>query len=122
MIMVKENYVEKVTILGSDTIHVGYKIQDHICREIVGNLKSSTYVIVTDTNLVKCGHLDTYKTAFSKIIAEVRPDSRLLTYVISPGEANKNRVTKAAVEDYLLSQGCTRDTVIVAMGVVSSVI
>lgn len=116
MIMVKENYVEKVTILGSDTIHVGYKIQDHICREIVGNLKSSTYVIVTDTNLVKCGHLDTYKTAFSKIIAEVRPDSRLLTYVISPGEANKNRVTKAAVEDYLLSQGCTRDTVIVAMG------
>ncbi|GAV26748.1 hypothetical protein PMKS-000204 [Pichia membranifaciens] len=114
--MVKENHVEKVTILGSDTIHVGYKIQDKICQEIVGTLKSSTYVIVTDTNLEKCGHLDTYKAAFLKTIAEVRPESRLLTYVISPGEANKNRVTKAAVEDYLLSQGCTRDTVIVAMG------
>lgn len=114
--MVKESYVEKVNILGSDTIHVGYKIQDHICREIVGNLKSSTYVIVTDTNLVKNGHLETYKNAFLKTIEELRPESRLLTYVISPGEANKNRITKAAVEDYLLAQGCTRDTIIVAMG------
>lgn len=114
--MVKESYVEKVNILGCDTIHVGYKIQEHICREIVGTLKSSTYVIVTDTNLVKHGHLETYKNAFLKTIAEIRPDARLLTYVISPGEANKNRVTKAAVEDYLLAQGCTRDTIIVAMG------
>lgn len=114
--MVQENHVEKVKILGKDTIHVGYKIQDHITREIVSTQKSSTYVIVTDTNLVKAGHLDRYKKAFLKTIEELRPESRLLTYVISPGEANKNRVTKAAVEDYLLAEGCTRDTVIVAMG------
>lgn len=114
--MVQEGYVEKVNILGSNTIHVGYKIQDHICREIVGNLKSSTYVLITDTNLVKHGHLEIYKNALLKTISEIRPDSRLLTYVISPGEANKNRITKAAVEDYLLSEGCTRDTVIIAMG------
>lgn len=114
--MVKEGQVEKVTILGKDTIHVGYKIQNHICDEIVSTLKSSTYVIVTDTNLVKAGHLERYKTAFLDTIARLRPEARLLTYVISPGEANKNRITKAAVEDYLLSEGCTRDTIIVAMG------
>lgn len=111
-----ENVVEKVSILGKDNIHVGYKIQDHICTEIVTNLKSSTYVIVTDTNLVKAGHLERYKKAFTETIAKIRPESRLLTYVISPGEANKNRVTKAAVEDYLLAEGCTRDTIIIAMG------
>lgn len=114
--MVAPHTVEKVSILGNDTIHVGYQIQDHICREIVETQASSTYVIVTDTNLVKAGHLDTYKGALQAVIDEIRPESRLLTYVISPGEANKNRVTKAAVEDYLLSEGCTRDTVIVAMG------
>ncbi|GMM43615.1 pentafunctional protein [Pichia kluyveri] len=114
--MVQEGQVEKVTILGKDTIHVGYKIQNHICDEIVSTLKSSTYVIVTDTNLVKAGHLDRYKTAFLETIARLRPEARLLTYVISPGEANKNRITKAAVEDYLLSEGCTRDTIIIAMG------
>jgi pentafunctional AROM polypeptide len=114
--MVQESQVERVSILGKDTIHVGYKIQDHICTEIVTTLKSSTYVIVTDTNLVKTGHLERYKTAFLQTIARLRPEARLLTYVISPGEANKNRVTKAAVEDYLLAEGCTRDTIIVAMG------
>jgi pentafunctional AROM polypeptide len=114
--MVKPGQVEKVSILGKDTIHVGYQIQNHICDEIVNNLKSSTYVIVTDTNLVKAGHLERYKSAFLETIARITPESRLLTYVISPGEANKNRVTKAAVEDYLLSEGCTRDTIIVAMG------
>lgn len=114
--MVQEGYLEKVKILGKDTIHVGYKIQDHICNEIVETLPSSTYVIVTDTNLVKTGHLERYKSAFLENIAKIRPESRLLTYVISPGEANKNRVTKAAVEDYLLAEGCTRDTIIVAMG------
>lgn len=114
--MVTPHKVEKVSILGADTIHVGYQIQDHICREIVETQASSTYVIVTDTNLVKAGHLNTYETALRSTIDELRPESRLLTYVISPGEANKNRITKAAVEDFLLAEGCTRDTVIVAMG------
>lgn len=114
--MVTAHKVEKVSILGNDTIHVGYRIQDHICREIVQTQASSTYVIVTDTNLVKAGHLDTYKGTLQTVIEELRPESRLLTYVISPGEANKNRITKAAVEDYLLAEGCTRDTVIIAMG------
>lgn len=42
--------------------------------------------------------------------------SRLLKYVVKPGESSKTRETKAAIEDYLLSEGCTRDTVIIAVG------
>lgn len=114
--MVEPHKVERVSILGKDTIHVGYRIQEHICDEIVSTQASSTYVIVTDTNLVKTGHLERYESAMNATLAKLRPESRLLTYVISPGEANKNRATKAAVEDYLLTEGCTRDTVILAMG------
>ncbi len=44
------------------------------------------------------------------------PPPRLLTYQIPPGETSKSRSTKAAVEDWLLSHGCVRDTVIIALG------
>lgn len=114
--MVESNKIEKVEILGAQTLHVGYDITEHIAQEIVKNKASSTYVIITDTNLVKFGHLENYSNAVLNAIKEFRPQSRLLTYVVSPGESNKNRTTKAAIEDYLLSEGCTRDTFIIAMG------
>lgn len=53
---------------------------------------------------------------FASELLSLRPESRLLTYQVSPGENNKNRKTKAEVEDFLLSKGCTRDTVIIAVG------
>lgn len=114
--MVVENQMESVEILHKDTIHVGYKIRPLICEKIIKDCASSTYVIITDTNIVKAGHLDAYKKTFTETLAKERPDSRLLTYVISPGESNKNRATKAAIEDFLLLHGCTRDTFIIAMG------
>ena len=40
----------------------------------------------------------------------------VLQYVIPPGEENKNRKTKADVEDFMLSSACTRDTCLVALG------
>ncbi|ODV86635.1 hypothetical protein CANARDRAFT_174709 [[Candida] arabinofermentans NRRL YB-2248] len=114
--MVQDTRIEKVAILGAKTIHVGYNIRDHICDEIVTNKASSTYVIITDSNIVSRGHLEAYKKSMLASIASKRPESRLLTYVVSPGESNKSRATKAAIEDYLLLQGCTRDTFIIAMG------
>lgn len=108
--------IEKVPILGKETIHVGYGIQDHIVTEVVDNLASSTYVIVTDTNVEKTPQFSKLTNDFTKVLNEKRPDSRVLTYSVPPGENNKNRATKAAVEDFLLQQGCTRDTVIIAVG------
>lgn len=108
--------VEKVSILGSETIHVGYGIQNHIVEETITALASSTYVIVTDTNLAKTLPFLELRDKFSGTLVEKRPESRVLTYYVSPGENNKNRETKAAVEDFLLQKGCTRDTVIIAVG------
>ncbi|EMG48452.1 ARO1 Pentafunctional AROM polypeptide [Candida maltosa Xu316] len=108
--------IEKVPILGKETIHVGYGIQDHIVNEVVTNLASSTYVLITDTNVERTPQYAKLTSDFTKVIKEKRPESRLLTYSVPPGENNKSRATKAAVEDFLLQQGCTRDTVILAVG------
>lgn len=109
-------HVEKVTILGSDSIHVGYGIQDHIVKETLQNLATSTYVIITDENMEKTAPFRKLKASFEAQIKEERPNSRLLSYAVSPGENNKSRDTKAKVEDFLLLNGCTRDTVILAVG------
>ncbi|CCC68601.1 hypothetical protein NCAS_0B05170 [Naumovozyma castellii] len=103
----------KVPILGKDIIHVGYNIHTHIVESILASCKSSTYVIINDTNLSKIPY---YKALLVEFQSNLPKESRLLKYQVKPGEANKNRETKAAIEDYLLKQGCTRDTVIIAIG------
>lgn len=108
--------VEKVSILGAKTIHVGYGIQDHIVEETITNQASSTYVIITDTNMASTQPFIRLVEKFKAKLVEKRPESRLLRYNVSPGENNKSRETKAAVEDFLLQQGCTRDTIIMAVG------
>ncbi|KAK6465832.1 pentafunctional arom polypeptide, shikimate 5-dehydrogenase [Scheffersomyces coipomensis] len=108
--------IEKLSILGSETIHVGYGIQEHIVETVITTKASSTYVIITDTNMGRTEPFRKLSEKFDSKLKELRPDSRLLQYQVSPGENNKSRETKAAVEDYLLQQGCTRDTVILAVG------
>lgn len=103
----------KVSILGKDTIHVGYDIHTHMVETIISNCKSSTYVIVNDSNVEKLPYLQHLVKEFTETLPE---GSRLLRYITKPGEAHKTRATKEAVEDYLLAQGCTRDTVIIAVG------
>ncbi|XDT23296.1 Dehydroquinase class I active site [Nakaseomyces glabratus] len=102
----------KVPILGRETIHVGYGVRSHIVETIVG-LKSSTYVVINDSNV---GRVPYFQELLSDFEAQLPAGSRLLRYVVKPGEANKTRATKEQIEDYLLSEGCTRDTVIVAVG------
>ena len=106
----------KVTILGKDSIVVDYGIwQNYIAQDLLTNIPSSTYVLITDTNI---GPLYTpvFERAFASAASSLSSSPRLLTYQISPGETSKSRNTKAAVEDWLLSQGCVRDTVIIALG------
>ncbi|QLL31999.1 hypothetical protein HG536_0C01670 [Torulaspora globosa] len=105
--------LEKVPILGKKTIHVGYNMHSHIVRTIVDECPSSTYVVINDTNLLKVPY---YHTVLNELKENLPEGSRLLEYVVKPGEANKTRETKADIEDYLLSQGCTRDTLIIAVG------
>lgn len=108
--------IQKVPILGKESIHIGYQMQDHIVSEIVANIKSSTYILVTDTNIEQLGYVDSLVAKFEAAFKKDNLKSRLLTYTVAPGETSKSRATKAAIEDWMLSKGCTRDTVILAVG------
>lgn len=104
---------EKVPILGKESIHVGYDIHTYMVQTIINDCRSSTYVVINDTNLSKVPY---YHDFVKELNSNLPEGSRLLQYAVKPGEANKTRSTKADIEDYLLSKGCTRDTVIVAIG------
>ncbi|KAF2458622.1 EPSP synthase-domain-containing protein [Lineolata rhizophorae] len=105
-----------VNILGRDTIVVDYGLwESYIARDLLTSLPSSTYVLITDTNIGPL-YTPTFTRSFAVEAARLRSSARLLTHEIPPGETSKSRATKGAVEDWLLAQGCTRDTVIVALG------
>ncbi|KAL6941398.1 3-dehydroquinate dehydratase (3-dehydroquinase) [Hanseniaspora osmophila] len=106
--------INKVEILGKETIHVGYNISSHIVDTILKDCKSSTYFMVYDSNVEQVPYLQELQTQLKSKLD--KKSQRLLTYVVAPGEANKTRQTKAQIEDYMLVQGCTRDTVVLAVG------
>ncbi|KAF1983242.1 Pentafunctional AroM protein [Aulographum hederae CBS 113979] len=104
----------RIPILGKDSIVVDYGLwNEHIPKEILTNFPSSKYVLITDTNLGPT-YIPPFQAAFDRLAAG--QDTKLLTHQISPGETSKSRATKAAVEDWMISQGCVRDTVIIALG------
>ncbi|KAG7110439.1 Pentafunctional AROM polypeptide like protein [Verticillium longisporum] len=105
----------RITILGTDNIVVDHGIWlNWVTKDLFDNVKSSTYVLVTDTNLYDT-YVPPFKHAFDGAAdTTVRP--RLLTLAIPPGEISKSRQSKAHIEDWMLSQQCTRDTVIIALG------
>lgn len=69
------------------------------------------YAIVTDEN-VATHYLGSARAA----LASVSTVDRVQTVVIPPGEKHKTREQWASVTDALLTAGCGRDTVIVALG------
>ncbi|KAK5706430.1 3-dehydroquinate dehydratase (3-dehydroquinase) [Elasticomyces elasticus] len=108
----------KVPILGKDSIIVDYGLwKTYVAADLLRNITSSTYVLICDTNLAKLDYLSTFQRSFESERESQGKDARLLVYPhIIPGETSKSRKTKAEVEDWLLQQGCTRDTVILALG------
>ncbi|GAA5914631.1 hypothetical protein JCM8208_002097 [Rhodotorula glutinis] len=115
-----ETAIDKVAILGGETIHCGFHLIPYIVETVLSTLTSSTYVLFTDSHLAPL-YLDEFASAFEAAIAAL-PDSatttrpRWITHVVKPGETSKSRETKAELEDFLLSHRCTRDTVVLALG------
>ena len=107
----------KVSILGQENIFVHYDIWgSYIANDLLKNVTSSTYVLITDTNLY-----GQYVPAFERTFKAAAGDgARLLTYQIPPGETSKSRATKADIEDWMLSEErdppCDTKTVIIALG------
>lgn len=103
-----------IPILGQPSIVVDKGLwADYVVKDLLQNVASSTYVLITDTNLHET-YVPRFRASFDAL-ADAKTN-RLLTYTIPPGEASKNRETKGEVEDWMLSQQCTRDTVIIALG------
>ncbi|VVT49376.1 uncharacterized protein SAPINGB_P002240 [Magnusiomyces paraingens] len=108
--------ITKISILGTESIHIGYHFSSHIVSTVLKELKSTTYVLISDDNIFKFGHVQRLEAEFAQAIKDSNSSSRLLKYIIPPGESSKNRTTKAEIEDFLLKERCTRDTVILAIG------
>jgi len=105
----------KVSILGKESIHCGFHLIPYIVRTVLTTLPSSTYILVTDTNVANF-FLQQFKDEFDNQLADARSSSRFLNFVIPPGEGTKSREGKAQIEDFLLLNKCTRDSVILALG------
>lgn len=111
--------IQKVSILGKDSIHCGFHLVPYIVQTVLTELSATTYVLITDSNIAKF-FLSDFENEFDSVLSglpngiQARP--RLLTHVITPGETSKSREGKASVEDFLLLNKCTRDTVILALG------
>lgn len=111
--------VHKVSILGKESIHCGFHLIPYIAQTVITTLPSSTYVLVTDTNVAEFHH-ETFELEFEFALKQAHNGTaakpRFMSLVIPPGETSKSREGKAYVEDFLLLNSCTRDTVILALG------
>ncbi|KAI4150811.1 MAG: hypothetical protein L6R39_002160, partial [Caloplaca ligustica] len=110
----------KVSILGSENIVVDYGLWgSYIVNDLLDNVLSSTYVLITDTNLYD-RYVPSFEKAFLEIVSQRKAQARLLKYQVPPGETSKSRATKADIEDWLLSDErdppCDTKSVIIALG------
>ena len=111
----------RVPVLGKDSIVVDYGLWTNlVASDILEHIPSSTYVLICDSNVAKLEYVPLFKKTFEaerERLGYKSNEVRLLVYdAVRPGETSKNRKTKAIIEDWLLLQGCTRDTVILALG------
>lgn len=105
-----------IPILGENSIVVDFDIwPNFVAQDLFSHLFSSTYVLITDTNLFSL-YVSEFQQALQNLIDKHRSPARILVYEITPGECSKSRESKAEIEDWLLSENCTRDTVIIALG------
>lgn len=104
--------------MGDSRVLIAGGILDEIPRQLLAaGVKPSAFVIVSDKTVQ--GHYGARLVAAFKregITEEPASKPRLLSYAFKPGEDSKNRQTKADVEDFMLANRCTRDTVVIALG------
>ncbi|GJJ13047.1 hypothetical protein Clacol_007296 [Clathrus columnatus] len=104
--------IQKISILHKESIHCGFHLVPYIIDTVLKTLEASTYVLITDTHVAAL-HLDKFTVEFK---VKLSNGSRFLSHAIPPGEPSKSREGKAKIEDFLLENACTRDTVIIALG------
>jgi pentafunctional AROM polypeptide len=107
--------VQKVSILGKESIHCGFHLIPYIVHTVLTTLPTSTYALITDWNVAHL-HLKAFEDEFTTQLEKIGTSSRFISLAIPPGETSKSREGKAQIEDWLLSNKCTRDSVVLALG------
>jgi len=110
----------KVSILDKESIHVGQVWPDKITEDLLQNLKTDSksdvkFALVTDTNIGRL-YLNEFIESFEKERSRIKSKDVLLTYEILPGETSKSSDTVAAIHGWLADNGCTKDSVVIALG------
>jgi len=90
--------------------------RNYVAQDLLTNFPSSTYVLITDTNIGE-KYAEPFRKAFEDATGPASK-SRLLIYELPPGETSKSTETKADIEHWLGTQTppCGRDTIIIALG------
>ena len=109
----------KLSILGRESIIIDYGIWgDFVARDLLESVVSSSYVLVTDTN-IHDRYVPRFEAAFAETAKAFKADASLHTYQIPPGESSKSRSTKEAIEDWMLTHQdppFDTKTVVIALG------
>ncbi|CED84659.1 pentafunctional protein [Phaffia rhodozyma] len=106
----------KVSILGKESIHCGFHLTPHLVRTVLSELPSSAYAIITDTNVGSLYLPALVSELEAGIAASSKPDTRVINYQVDPGEEAKSVTVWDDLHQWLQSEKCTRDTVILALG------
>jgi len=112
----ERNGPTRVQILGDETIVVDHNLwRNLVAKDLLSSFQSSTYVLFTDTNLGPL-YVSDFKESFEHEASRLSSDARLLVHEIPPGETSKSVDTWEGVSRWMVRQGCTRDTIIIALG------
>jgi pentafunctional AROM polypeptide len=65
--------VVKISILNEESIILGFHLTKFMLRDVISNIPSSTYVIITDDNLAPI-YLSKVVDDFNKIASEIALD------------------------------------------------
>lgn len=103
-------------ILGEEAIVVDHNLWlNFVAKDLLSNFQSSTYVLFTDTNLGPL-YVPGFTKSFEYEASRLSSDARLLVHEIPPGETSKSVDTWEGVSRWMVRQGCTRDTIVIALG------
>lgn len=113
---------KRISVLGVESVIVGHDMTALIAQEIVqssNNGSVAAYIVITDSNIERLGHLSDLVCHLERTLkaaATTTTTSRILTFVLPPGEAIKTRQVKDQVENWMLANKCTRDSCLIALG------
>ncbi len=97
--------------LPGGTMHIGAGLLDEAADRVAAAAPAATCALITD-DVVAGLWLSRLRASF----AARRPAARVVSRAFPAGERHKTRDTWSALTDWLLAEGCGRDTTVVSLG------